>query len=178
MPSSSYHGKEQSVEWIRQHSDIKVVLDVGCGEGTYPNIVKDKFNLLTDAEWWGVEAWAPNIKEYNLEQKYFKVLNEDARKISWKDLPKFDLVIFGDVLEHMTKEESQELVKTALEYSKYVLISIPVKHMPQDAVGGNPFEVHVKDDWSHSEVLESFPNIQMSAATKKIGVYWLTASNQ
>lgn len=177
MPSSSYQGKEQSAEWIRQHADIKKVLDVGCGEGTYPNLMRDKFGLLTDAEWWGVEAWLKNIKDFNLEKKYFKVLNEDVRKLDWDSLPQFDLVIFGDVLEHMSKEESQVLVNTALKHSKYVLISIPVKHMPQDAVGGNPFEIHVKDDWSHQEVLDSFPNIAISKATKKIGVYWLKSSD-
>lgn len=176
MPSSSYQGKEQSAEWIKNHSDIKRILDVGCGEGTYPNLMKGKFNLLLDAEWWGVEAWAKNIAEFDLKAKYFKVLNEDARKLDWNNLPKFDLVIFGDVLEHMTKEESQQLVNIALQHSKYVLISIPVKHMPQDAVGGNPFEVHVKDDWTHQEVMESFPNIEMAKATKKIGVYWLKSN--
>lgn len=176
MPSSSYQGKEQSAEWIKQHSDIKIILDVGCGEGTYPMLMKSKFGLLNDGEWWGVEAWEKNIINFNLKDKYFKVLHEDARKLEWKNLPKFDLVIFGDVLEHMTKEESQSLVNLALAHSKYVLISIPVKHMPQDAIGGNPFEIHIKDDWSHTEVLESFPNIIMSKATKKIGVYWLKSS--
>jgi predicted TPR repeat methyltransferase len=176
MPGSSYQGKEQIVQWVRYHSNIKTVLDVGCGEGTYPNILKDNFELLTNATWWGVEAWKKNIEEFELEKKYFKVLNEDVRLLKWETLPRFDLVIFGDVLEHMTKEESQVLVNAALAHSKYVVISIPVKHMPQDAVGGNPFEVHVKDDWTHEEVLESFPHIKLWSATKKIGVYWLTTS--
>jgi hypothetical protein len=45
--------------------------------------------------------------------------------------------------------------------------------MPQDAVGGNPFEIHVKDNWTHQEVLVSFPNIIKFGTTKKIGVYWI-----
>ena len=84
-----------------------------------------------------------------------------------------DLVIFGDILEHMEKEQSQELVAKALKKSKLVIISIPVKHSPQGAWGGNPFEIHVKDNWTHEEVLESFPNITESVAGKKIGVYLL-----
>jgi hypothetical protein len=105
---------------------------------------------------------------------YDRIINEDARKLDWSTLPKVDLVIFGDVLEHMTKEESQMLVSQALTISKYVVISIPIVHSPQGAYGGNPFEIHVKDNWTHQEVLESFPYIIVSNGSKKIGVYWLS----
>ena len=172
MPTSSPSGKKKIRQWVST-LQVNRVLDVGCGEGTYPKLLKDTYKILENAEWWGIEAWTKYIEEFNLHQLYDVVLNDDARKIQWDKLPTFDLVIFGDVLEHMTKEESQSLVSSALSKSHYVIISIPIVHSPQDAVDGNPFEIHVKDNWSHPEVLESFPNIIDSQGTKKIGVYLL-----
>jgi 2-polyprenyl-3-methyl-5-hydroxy-6-metoxy-1,4-benzoquinol methylase len=175
MPTSSKLGKIEIVEWV---TDVKLqifkVLDVGCGEGTYPKLLKHQHPILHNAEWWGIEAWEKYIREFDLPSLYDIIINEDVRNINWDNLPKFDLTIFGDVLEHMTKEESQILVTNALKFSKFVIISIPIKHSPQGAYGGNPFEVHVKDNWTHQEVLESFPNIVKSIARKKIGVYLLT----
>jgi hypothetical protein len=68
-------------------------------------------------------------------------------------------VIAGDVLEHMTKEEALTVISNLLPRCKYFIISIPIIKWPQDAVNGNPFEIHVKDDWSDKEALESFPSI-------------------
>ena len=185
MPTSSKHGKTPTKQWILENKNsINRILDVGCGEGTYPKLISKggwgdlSEIILPDAEWWGFEAWQPYISQYNLENIYNHLINEDVRKYDFTQLPDFDLVIFGDVLEHMTKEEAQELVNKALDKSKFVLISIPIKHMPQGAVHGNPFEEHVKDNWTNREVLESFPNIVKYDTGSKIGVYWLEATNK
>ena len=174
MPTSSKHGKAPIKVWIEENKEtINQVLDVGCGQGTYPALLS---KIIPNAEWWGFEAWTPYIEQFNLEKKYNTLINHDVRKYDFTSLPNFDLVIFGDVLEHMTKEEAQDLVSKALTKSKFVLISIPIKHMPQGAVHGNPFEEHVKDNWTHKVVLESFPNIIKHDKGSKIGVYWLQAS--
>jgi hypothetical protein len=50
--------------------------------------------------------------------------------------------------------------------------------MPQDEVNGNPFEVHVKDDWTHEEVMQTWntyvKNFYRKGKKSKIGVYWLS----
>ena len=174
MPTSKYTGKELIVQWIQQHNNINRVLDIGCGEGTYPKLLKQKFPVLTTAEWWGIEIWQKYISRYNLHELYDHLLNEDARTVDWTKLPEFDLVIFGDVLEHMTKQESQALVAAALIKSRYIVISIPIHHSPSGEWEGNPYEAHVKDDWSHQEVMDTFPGIKhFLKKTKTIGVYWI-----
>lgn len=174
MPTSKPKGKDLIAKWIQDHNDIRRVLDVGCGEGTYPILLKKTYPILNHAEWWGIEVWTKYIEQFNLRSLYDHIIEDDARKIDWSTLPEFDLVIFGDVLEHMAKEESQELVRLALTRSRYVVISIPIHHSPQGAYEGNPYEIHVKDDWSHQEVMESFPNIKdWLKKTKTIGVYWI-----
>lgn len=174
MPRSSTRGKDTILKWFQEHPNkIQKIIDVGCGEGTYPNLFKIRNDILKDAVWWGIEAWEPYIVEYELDSKYSKIFHQDARFFDWSSVAGFDLAIFGDILEHMNKEEAQKIVDLALQNVKNVLISIPIKHMPQGAVHGNPFEIHVKDNWSHSEVLDSFPYIIKSQAVKNIGVYWL-----
>lgn len=174
MPTSSNKGKKEFIKWISEIDDISTILDIGCGEGTYPVLVKEKYQILKNSIWYGVEAWKEYIDEFNLSSLYNVLLNEDARKLDWSKLPKLDLVIFGDVLEHMSKDESLTLVKNALENSRYVFISIPVVHSPQGAVNDNPFEEHIKDDWTNEEVLQTFPFIIKSHVAKKIGIYLLS----
>lgn len=177
MPVSSKAGKVWSITWIKQNQEqIKRVLDLGAGSGTYPTIIKKKNKLLTNAEWVGVEIWEPYIERFQLTTLYNKVINVDIRKFNFDEHDKFDLCILGDVLEHMTKDESVQVVKNALEHCKYILISIPVVHFPQGESEGNPYEVHIKDDWSDEEVKLSFPCIIDSTREKAIGVYLLSKS--
>ena len=56
----------------------------------------------------------------------------------------WDLIIFGDVLEHFEKQESREILKWCVEHSKYVLINIPIgAGFEQGERYGNPYEAHL-----------------------------------
>lgn len=174
MPSSSIRGKSWTgtqLNKISRRFDVAKILDIGCGEGTYINNYKSTFN----AEWTGIEVWKPYIEKFNLRDKYDSIINEDVRKVNFKKLGNFDIVFAGDVLEHMTKDESVNVVRDILAESKCLLISIPIVHMPQGEYEGNPYEEHVKDDWSHREVVETFgPHIVDYVCDEEIGVYILS----
>lgn len=173
-------GKPETAEWFRQNqSHITRVLDIGAGSGTYSRLVKQEFDLCHDAEWTAVEAWPEYIAKFDLANLYDRVINQDARTLDWDKLGHFSVAIAGDVLEHMTKAEAVELVNQVLQHADTLIISIPIVYMPQDAVEGNPFEVHVKPDWTHDEVMETWaPLIQSfyrKSVKSKIAVYWLSA---
>lgn len=176
--SSRNNGKPQIIEWFEKNKNsIKTIIDIGAGSGTYYKLVEEN-NIKLNANWTAVEAWAPYIEKFKLSDMYDTVINQDARKLNWNDLGKFDLAIAGDVLEHMTKNEAIQLVDDILKKCKTLLISIPIVHMPQDAVEGNPFEIHVKDDWSHDEVIDTWgskikEHYRKSSKTK-VAVYWLS----
>jgi len=173
MARSSKNGKAWTKERIAQLiTEPANILDIGCGQGTYRNLFLDN-ETITGSNWVAVEVWEPYIRKYSLEEKYNRVINQDARTLSWAELEQWDLVFMGDVLEHMTKEESQALVDSALNYTKWILISIPIVYLPQGADHGNQFEIHVKPDWSDEEVRESFPNIVEHHVEGIIGVYLL-----
>lgn len=175
MPSSSIRGKSWTgtqLKKIARRFTVSNILDIGCGEGTYVNNYK---SIFPDAKWSGIEVWKPYIDKYHLREKYDTIINKDVRKVNFKKLRNFDIVFAGDVLEHMTKEESIKVVNDILAQSKCLLISIPIVHMPQGEYDGNPYEEHVKDDWSHQEVLETFgPYIVQGVCDEEIGAYILS----
>ena len=171
-------GKAETLAWFQQHGPFQRILDIGAGSGTYINLIKIKNRVCHEAEWVGIEAWADYIEKFKLKDKYNRIINQDVRTIDWNSMGQFDVAIAGDVLEHMTKSEAVELVERILEHCATLIISIPIIHMPQDAVEGNPYEVHVKDDWSHNEVMSTWSHyIQQhyrKSSKSKIGVYWLS----
>ena len=123
------------------------VLDVGAGAGKYGDLVRQ---VLPDSYVDAIEVWEPYIDEYLLNHTYRNIIIADVRTV---DIGPYDLVIFGDVLEHMTKEES---IKVFNKVTGSVIISIPIVHYPQGHSHGNPYEEHIKDDWSVAEVLDTF----------------------
>lgn len=143
--------------WIMEHVlklQPKTVLDVGAGKGVYLNAIRQFMGKAVHVT--AVEVWEPYIKFFSLKSRYDEVIQEDVRKI--EDF-KYDLVILGDVLEHMSVEEAMALWDKVSKQAKYAVIAIPTVHMPQGAVNDNPYEVHVEEDWTPEKVLSSFSNI-------------------
>lgn len=174
MPSSSKEGKNIIAEWINDYAtEIKTVVDLGVGNGTYHKFFSRKNPVLRHCQWIGIEVYEPYIEKFNLKDSYDQIVNQDIRKIDYSQFSPIDIVFAGDVLEHMTKDESVHLIETLLQHSKRIIISIPIVHYPQDEVEGNPYEKHIKEDWSHKEMLETFPKIIRSWQGTVIGVYLL-----
>jgi hypothetical protein len=172
-------GKPEIAAWFKDNeSAIDRVIDIGAGSGTYVKLIKQEFDICKNSSWTAIEAWEPYIKKFNLESLYDQVINTDARTLDWNILGKFSAAIAGDVLEHMTKTEAVKLVDDVTAHCKTLIISIPIIYMPQDEINGNPFEVHVKPDWSHDEVIETWKNkikkFYRKSPKSKIGVYWLS----
>lgn len=175
MPTSSNEGKDFIYTCLTNNlsNAITSVLDLGAGRGTYYNLFKENNNILAHAHWTGVEVWKPYVDKYNLHKKYDILINQDIRQIDFKLLGKFDISFAGDVLEHMTKEECVSVVESILSVSKHLIISIPIVHYPQGHVNDNPYEEHIKNDWSHEEMTETFPKIKDYFVGDLIGVYIL-----
>lgn len=172
-------GKPETAQWFKENEPTIVrVLDIGAGSGTYVKLIKEEFNLCKRSEWVAIEAWQPYIEKFNLNTMYNQVINQDVRTLDWNKLGHFSVAIAGDVLEHMTKEEAVTLVDQILKNANTLIISIPIVYMPQDELEGNPFEVHVKPDWSHDEVMltwgSKIKKFYRKSPKSKIAVYWLS----
>jgi predicted TPR repeat methyltransferase len=179
MSYSLKSGKAETLAWFQANeATIKTVVDIGPGSGTYIKLIREDAQCCADANWIGVEIWKPYIEEFNLERRYTQVLNQDVRTVDWTVLNP-DVVIAGDVLEHMTKEDAIILVDRILQVSKTLIVSIPIRYMPQDEHAyPNPHEEHVKDDWSHEEVMATWGKYVKDSYRKsqksKLGVYWMS----
>lgn len=173
MGKSSKEGKDVILSWVKI-LPISTVLDIGAGSGTYKKMFA-KNKLFEDSLWTAIEAWQPYIDDFRLVDLYNNVINNDVMKVDLSSLGTFDITFMGDVLEHLSKQDAVELVDRVMSVSKNAVISIPIVHWPQAERHGNPYEVHIKDDWSDSEVKETFSKyIKHSHAGEQIGVYLLS----
>lgn len=144
--------------------NIRRALDLGPGSGTYANLLLPSIpKLKLDA----VEVWEPYIHEFRLPTLYRQVAHADVRNHDNFD---YDLVIFGDILEHMTKFEAKKIWDKVSTQASFAIICIPVIHYPQGA-SENPYEAHIKDDWTHEEVLDSFSHITQYFLGTETGAY-------
>jgi SAM-dependent methyltransferase len=167
VPQSSAEGKQ----WIRERVTALAadgplhVLDIGPGVGTYAKLLRGPaVDRIT-----GIEVHAPYVETYRLREYYDQVVVADARRASFPDC---DVVILGDVAEHMTEPEARELWdKASRAARRAVYLSIPVVHYPQGELEGNHHEVHVVDDWDHDKVMAAFPGIGAWEIGSEVGVY-------
>ena len=173
MPGSSRQGKSYSAGIIlslEKKGLIRRVIDVGVGAGTYAQFLKPS---MPNTHWSGIEAYQPYITHFQLDKLYDLVVTADARYVDWKKIGDADLIIFGDIVEHMTRDEAVSMVGDALNHARFVMLSMPVVFYPQDEAHGNPFERHIVDDWDHGSILKCFPGIRCSRTFAQIGVYFL-----
>lgn len=150
MPCSVHTGKKEVRQWFDQQTDIKTIVDVGPGSGTYAKLFGDKCKMI------GIEIWAPYIDQFNLSNLYDEIIIGDIRHTI---LPEADCIILGDVLEHLKKEDVIKLLKRIDDKYKHVIISMPVDGMAQGAEFGNKYEAHLShwDFKTMSELTKHYP---------------------
>lgn len=136
MASYDY-GKKFINEWIRNSfPEGATCLDVGACDGKWHGILGDYLKM--DA----VEIWKPYADEFNLKDKYNKLFirSIDNFKYEW-----YDIVLFGDVIEHMNVSMAQRVLDHAQQHSECVIVGVPFQYK-QGAINGNPYEEHIQDD--------------------------------
>ena len=148
MPRSHPEGRDWAVHRIAK-TTAPVVIDIGCGEGTYSDLAR---GWRSDALWVGVEVWEPYVDEFELWRKYDVVAVKDAREFPFRQMP--FVLLAGDVLEHMPRSDAIALLERAKTHAEAIMISVPVVEYPQHAhEDGNPFEAHL-DQWTFGTMWE------------------------
>lgn len=182
MPYSSVEGKT----WLHEHIwaalaeaplrfDVETgaplaarLLDIGAGSGTYANLLKIEPCARKHLHLTAVEIHAPYVHGYGLRAKYDEVIIGDARTLV---LPDSEVVILGDVLEHMSFGEARQLWhKARAAATTAVFLSLPIVEWPQGPVLGNEHEAHLHT-WSDAGVRGNLPGIVEHWTGPTIGVY-------
>jgi hypothetical protein len=148
MPYSERAGKQFTKD-IFEFLKPVTVLDIGAGAGTYSKLMRDK-----SQHWTALEVWEPYISKYNLTSLYDEVILSDIRL--WQPVKSYNFSILGDVLEHMTLEESKLVVEKIRKLSDYTVISIPFGTNPQGDVEENYYERHIEEYWDEKKVRDTF----------------------
>ena len=144
-------GKKEAVQWIKENFEKGAeCLDVGACNGKWFDLVGDY--LTMDA----IEIWMPNIQKYELAKKYRTVMCSDIIKTNYLF---YDLIIFGDVLEHMSVSEAQKVIEYARPRCRDMLIAIPFLY-EQGVKNGNPYEIHVQDDLTPELFEQRYPGFK------------------
>jgi hypothetical protein len=167
MPSSVKHGKDIIKRWFKSRSDITTVVDVGCGDGTYPRLLEGKYT------WYGIEIWGPYIDQFELYSLYDHIIIGDFLWVDPVYLCDGDCTIFGDVLEHHAEGDLVlERLRDIIPDMKHTVISVPLSdEAPYEGIEhyGNPFEKH-RSYYTHADI-SSLANWEIDKVINDIGIF-------
>ena len=130
------------------------VLDVGCGFGKWGYLCREYLDVFPGRpfkhQWTtridAIEFFEPYIMEHQ-RFLYSNIMIGDVRDLC-KTIDNYDLIIAGDVIEHMFKDEAEEVVETLYaRANKLLMVNIPIGEgwlHPEQY--GNPAELH-RSEW-------------------------------
>jgi hypothetical protein len=150
MPTSTHYFKQETKDHILKKYDKNIkILDIGAGIGTYSDMLKPEGYLNIDC----VEVFENYVEQYKLKDKYQNVFIGDVTLLNI-DFNSYDLIIIGDVLEHISVESSIELINklTSVDF----IICVPFES-PQGEHYGNKYEIHLQEDLTLFNFLERYP---------------------
>ncbi len=137
------------------------ILDVGPGVGKWGRVLGEVHPGI-DA----VEVFEPYVRKYKLRDVYREVFIQDVRDFPVED---YDLVILGDMLEHLSIPDA----KLLLHRCKRAIIQVPFLYV-QDVIENNPYEIHLQEDLTTGVMEERYPELkELFPARDGVGVYLL-----
>ena len=133
-------GRERLCAALASRRPARVV-DFGCGAGLFGEALTKRYQ---PTELIGVDIWPPTVKRLqNRASPYTAVLEGDILDLlrgELQGLDGWDLWMFGDCLEHVSRE--QALAILSMPHPKIIAARIPIGEWPQGAIGGNEAEEH------------------------------------
>jgi 2-polyprenyl-3-methyl-5-hydroxy-6-metoxy-1,4-benzoquinol methylase len=139
------------------------ILDVGAGGGKYRELFKDYPNM--DA----VEIWQEYIDDEKLEEKYRRVFCADIQNFEFEF---YNLIVMGDVMEHLSREDALKLLGNILPKCDEVIISVPFMNEQSNAEFGiNPHEAHLQADLNPELMEKEYPMLKELMSNHRMGVY-------
>ena len=163
MASSYSYFKEDIKNYlISKHKPNDTILDVGAGEGTYYNLLSDYFKKM-----YAVEVFEPNIINFDLKNKYRIVYNADIKDFKYGY---YDIIIFGDIIEHLDINDAQNVLKYACMRCKELIVAVPYMY-EQGIEEDNIYEIHKQPDLTPENVLERYPMLELLYKNDLYGYY-------
>ena len=144
-------GKDYACSHVRNNFNTRAsILDVGACDGKWRKLLPEYPNM--DA----VEAFGANAIKL-MSCGYRSVFQVDIRDFQYEY---YDLIIFGDVIEHLTVAQAQRVLEYAKPRCRDMIIAVPFMY-EQEAIYGNPYEVHLQPDLTAENFKERFPGFEV-----------------
>ncbi len=138
------------------------ILDVGFGYGKWGFLCREMLEArghrIYPEDWVikidGIEIW----KDYAERLPWINLIYDNVHIGDAHDvigtLGNYDLIILGDVVEHLEKDKGQHLLRKAIEKSnKCCLLSIPIGDWTGNSLfDNNPYEEHISV-WSEEDLI-------------------------
>jgi autotransporter strand-loop-strand O-heptosyltransferase len=164
MPNSYTYFKPEIKQWFLDNVPTsKRILDVGPGQGTYSDLLREH-GYRMDA----VEVWAPYVDQFNLRSKYDNVYIANIIDFEWY---KYDFIILGDILEHLSVEDAEDLIAKMQMYGIRCMVAIPYMMAQDGAEYGNEYETHLQPDLTPEVMLERYPSLEPVYTNQWYGYY-------
>jgi 2-polyprenyl-3-methyl-5-hydroxy-6-metoxy-1,4-benzoquinol methylase len=101
--------------------NTKTILDIGCGQGSFLMLIKEKIG----AETWGVEM-VKEMAEYAKKKADYVFVGQIEKIFSSIPDGYFDCICFNDVLEHLIEPtEVLKMMRQKLSENGIIIASIP-----------------------------------------------------
>ncbi|MFJ8848921.1 class I SAM-dependent methyltransferase [Streptomyces sp. NPDC102437] len=143
MPTSDAEGKDWTLARFKKYQP-RTVTDIGPGEGTYAKLLRPHEPDEPGVWWTAVEIHKPYVAKYKLRstktrKMYDQIHVEDVRESEGHTFHR-DLVIAGDVLEHMSRGDAVALLQRIdagpddAPGAGHILVSLPIVEFVQGEV--------------------------------------------
>lgn len=145
------------------------ILDIGCGFGMWGFLTRMYLDVAEErvqpSDWRmridGLELFEPYILSHQ-RSLYSNIIIGDVRELAPK-VDQYDLIIAGDVIEHLDKDDGEEVIAQLYDKAKRALfVNIPLGDgWDHPERHGNPGELHrsqwyVEDFYPYPNVTETF----------------------
>lgn len=159
-------GKKETIDFIETTCSNKDsrILDVGPGQGIYNKLLKEKGYKYFDA----VEIYLPYIEKFKLKKIYNTVFHSDIVGFEYKY---YDIVIMGDVVEHLHIEKAQRVIKYAQEHSDLIIVAVPYK-LKQIGCQLDGSGDHKQSDLTRQIFVERYPGFELLIDNDQLGVFY------
>mgnify|MGYP007013977768 CR=1 FL=1 len=98
---------------------------------------------------------------------YRNVFNTDISDFKYSY---YDLIIFGDVIEHLDVNEAKKVLEYAYDRCKEMIVAVPYEYK-QGIVEDNIYEVHKQDDLTDEIFKERYPYMKLLFKNDYYGYY-------
>ena len=183
MPTSSPTIISFVCEWMRNRSDrINSVLDIGMGFGKWGFLSREyiytwkkdltllEYRNYKDFRVDAIEIYPEIITP--LQNEIYNEIHIGCATEIIDEVDDYDLIIMGDVLEHLTKEDGKTLLKKCIKKGKHVVLATPVVFTKGRAVLDNEHEKH-KCVWDNDDFIlgDIKPKINIVAINQRLVIY-------